>query len=91
MWGNPLIKSSYYSSKVQQRESTIYKIHLPNQSQICAVKQQPQEVLTRKLILVNEAEFLLKISSVKPSQLGLQQQSKSAQNSPENDSETQST
>lgn len=91
MWGNPLIKSSCYSSKVQHRESTIWKIHLLNQSQICPVKQQPQETLTRKSTLVNREEFILQNSSVKPSQLGLQKSSESAQNSHEKLSQTLST
>ena len=81
---NPLIKSSYYSSKVQQIKRVQYtKFTCQNTVKTVQSNCGQQDVLTIKSTLVKPAESFLQISSVKPSQLGLQKQSESAQNSPE--------
>jgi len=83
MWENPLIKSSYYSSKFQQRERTTCKIHLPNHCKTDQSNYNQQDAITRKSTLVKPAEKVLQMSSVKSSQLGLQRQFESTQNSTE--------
>ena len=83
---NPLIKSSYYSSKVQQRKYNIQKSVKSVQS-----NYSQQDVLNRKSTLVNLPKLLLQINSIKPSQFGLQEQSELAQNNPEKVSQTRST
>ena len=86
---NPLNKSSYYSSKVQQRERVKYtKYTCPITVKIIQSNYSQQDALTRQSTMVKPTRKLLQIGSAKPSQCNLQIQSKKTQNRSKNISQT---
>ena len=82
MWGKPFdqIFLLFFKSSAERERVHHTKFPCPNTVRTVQSKCNQQDALTKKSMLVKPAEILFQNSSVKPSQLGLQGQSKSAKN-----------